>query len=157
MIVRPSPVLCKKVIHQIVFKVIVALRRGGGDRILLESPFRSHWPQAYSLNVSSGYNNFHNPLWPLPFLLGYPVQVPPSQTPPPPGCTTDLALVRHSRCLHGAMKGKIGVIKSTMAELVDEANMARGYSILMLTWSLGYVIGLGILSSMSCPGSYHVP
>jgi len=44
------------------------------------------------------------------------------------------------------MKGKIGVIRSMMAELVDEANMARGYSILMLAWSFGYVIGLGILS-----------
>ena len=55
---------------------------------------------------------------------------------------TNLVLVRHSRSLHGAMKGKIGVVKSMMAELVDEANMARGFSILMLTWSLGYVIGL---------------
>ena len=55
------------------------------------------------------------------------------------------------------MKGKIGVIKSTMAELMDEPNMARGFSILMLTWSLGYVIGLSILSSMLCPGSYSYP
>lgn len=128
------------------FKVIATLRRGGGDRILLEPPFRSDWPQACSLNMSSGHNNFHNPLWPFSFLLGYPLQVSPSQNlpPPAPGCMTDLALVRHSRCLHGAMKGKIGVVKSMMAELVDEANMARGFSILMLTWSLGYVIGLGI-------------
>ena len=60
------------------FKVIIALCHGGGDRISLEPPFRSRWPQAHSFNMSSGYNNFHNPLRHLPFLLGYPVQVPPS-------------------------------------------------------------------------------
>jgi hypothetical protein len=47
--------------------------------------------------------------------------------------------------LHGALKGNIGVVKSMLAELTDETNMARGLSFLLLTWSLGFMIGLGIL------------
>jgi len=40
-----------------------------------------------------------------------------------------------------------------MAELTDETNMARGFSFLLLTWALGYVIGwstlpLGALSQL---------
>jgi hypothetical protein len=43
------------------------------------------------------------------------------------------------------MKGSIGVVKCALAELTDETNMARGFSFLLLTWALGYVIGLSIL------------
>ncbi|KAH9169258.1 MFS general substrate transporter [Lactarius sanguifluus] len=45
------------------------------------------------------------------------------------------------RCLHGAVKGHIGAVKSTIAELTDETNVARGFSMPPVAWSLGYVIG----------------
>ncbi|KAH9005438.1 MFS general substrate transporter [Lactarius hatsudake] len=54
-----------------------------------------------------------------------------------------------SRCLHGAVMGHIGVVKSMIAELTDETNAARGFSMPPVAWSLGYVIGPligGILS-----------
>ncbi|KAH9027360.1 MFS general substrate transporter [Lactarius hengduanensis] len=46
-----------------------------------------------------------------------------------------------SRCLHGAVKGHIGAVISTIAELTDETNVARGFSMPPVAWSLGYVIG----------------
>jgi hypothetical protein len=52
----------------------------------------------------------------------------------------------HSRCLHGAMKGHIGAVKSMIAELTDETNIARGFSIPPVAWSLGFVIGFVVLS-----------
>ncbi|KAI0302844.1 MFS general substrate transporter [Multifurca ochricompacta] len=54
-----------------------------------------------------------------------------------------------SRCLHGAVKGNIGTVRSMVAELTDETNVARGFSLTPVTWALGYVIGSfvgGILS-----------
>ncbi|KAI9452900.1 MFS general substrate transporter [Lactarius psammicola] len=46
-----------------------------------------------------------------------------------------------SRCLHGAVSGHRGVVKSMIAELTDETNAARGFSIMAMAWSLGFVIG----------------
>jgi hypothetical protein len=60
------------------------------------------------------------------------------------------SLVPRSRCLHGALKGNIGVVKSAMAELTDESNVARGFSSLQMAWSLGYVIGSDILPIVPC-------
>ncbi|KAH9005477.1 MFS general substrate transporter [Lactarius hatsudake] len=48
-----------------------------------------------------------------------------------------------SRSLHGALKGHVGVVKSMMAELTDETNVARGFSMLPMSQSLGYAIGWG--------------
>ncbi|KAH9005447.1 MFS general substrate transporter [Lactarius hatsudake] len=59
-----------------------------------------------------------------------------------------LALVL-SRCFHGAMIGHIGIVNSMTAELTDETNVAQGFSMLPVAWSLGHVIGPlvgGILS-----------
>ncbi|KAI0260280.1 major facilitator superfamily domain-containing protein [Gloeopeniophorella convolvens] len=46
-----------------------------------------------------------------------------------------------SRCLNGALNGNIGVMKSMMAELTDETNMARGFSLFPVTWAVGSTIG----------------
>ena len=54
----------------------------------------------------------------------------------------------YSRCLHGAMKGHSGTIKSVIAELTDETNIARGFSLSLMIWSVGGVIGF-VLSSCS--------
>ena len=49
-----------------------------------------------------------------------------------------------SRCLNGMLNGNIGVMKSMMAELTDETNMARGFSLVPLTWAVGSTVGSGI-------------
>ncbi|KAH9965561.1 major facilitator superfamily domain-containing protein [Lactifluus volemus] len=46
-----------------------------------------------------------------------------------------------SRCLHGALKGDIGVVKSVMGELTDDSNVALGFSLLPMTWTVGRAIG----------------
>ncbi|KAH9008146.1 MFS general substrate transporter, partial [Lactarius deliciosus] len=56
-----------------------------------------------------------------------------------------------SRCLHGAVRGHPGVIKSMIAELTDETNVARGFSMQPVAWSLGYVIGPLIGGGLSRP------
>jgi hypothetical protein len=43
------------------------------------------------------------------------------------------------------MKGIPGIVKSAMAELTDETNVARGFSFLMMAYSIGNVIGSEIL------------
>ena len=60
------------------------------------------------------------------------------------------SLVHYSRCLHGAMKGNNGVVKSAMIELTDETNLARGFSLLEMAWAVGYMIGLGASHVLSC-------
>ncbi|KAI9443969.1 MFS general substrate transporter [Lactarius indigo] len=56
-----------------------------------------------------------------------------------------------SRSLHGALKGYLGVVKSMVAELTDETNVARGFSMLPMIWSLGYVVGPFIGGMLSRP------
>jgi len=56
-----------------------------------------------------------------------------------------------SRCLHGAMNGNMGVVKSAMAELTDETNIARGFSLIQAASSVGYVIGPLIGGTLSRP------
>ncbi|KAI0290669.1 MFS general substrate transporter [Russula brevipes] len=56
-----------------------------------------------------------------------------------------------SRCLHGALKGNIGLVKCVMADLTDETNIARGFSLLLMTWVLGFVIGPLIGGTLSRP------
>jgi len=66
-----------------------------------------------------------------------------------------------SRFLNGALNGNIGVAKSILAEITDESNIARGFSMLPLAAGVGQVIGSGMLhkisfpSLMSGPQSFH--
>ncbi len=41
------------------------------------------------------------------------------------------------------LNGNIGVVKSMLAELTDETNMARGFSLIPVIWALGGTIGFG--------------
>jgi hypothetical protein len=41
------------------------------------------------------------------------------------------------------LNGNIGVIKSMLAELTDETNMARGFSLIPVVWAIGGTIGFG--------------
>ncbi|KAH9023073.1 major facilitator superfamily domain-containing protein [Lactarius deliciosus] len=45
------------------------------------------------------------------------------------------------RFLSGALNGNIGVSKSVVAELTDDSNVARGFSLLPLGAVVGYIIG----------------
>ena len=43
------------------------------------------------------------------------------------------------------LNGNTGIMKSMMAELTDETNMARGFSLVPLTWAVGGTLGFDIL------------
>ena len=45
------------------------------------------------------------------------------------------------------LNGNIGVMKSMMAEITDETNMARGFALISVGWAVGGTIGLGIFLS----------
>jgi len=49
------------------------------------------------------------------------------------------------------MRADLGIVKSIMAELTDETNMARGFSLLMMTWAAGYALGPIIGGVLSRP------
>jgi hypothetical protein len=42
------------------------------------------------------------------------------------------------------VNGNLGVIKSMIAEITDETNVARGFSLMPMARAFGYIIGLGI-------------
>ena len=54
---------------------------------------------------------------------------------------THLMVVRNSRFLAGALNGNIGVMKSMLAEMTDETNMARAFAIVPLSWFIGNALG----------------
>ncbi|KAH9170240.1 MFS general substrate transporter [Lactarius sanguifluus] len=56
-----------------------------------------------------------------------------------------------SRCFHGMLNGNVGVMKSMMAELTDETNVARGSSLISVTWAIGCVMGPFIGGVLSRP------
>jgi hypothetical protein len=44
------------------------------------------------------------------------------------------------------MRGHIGTVKSAIADLTDETNIARGFSLPLVAWALGGVFGFVLLS-----------
>jgi hypothetical protein len=56
-----------------------------------------------------------------------------------------------SRCLNGVLNGNLGIIKSMIAELTDETNVARGFSLLPMARAVGYIIGPFIGGVLSRP------
>ncbi|TBU50435.1 MFS general substrate transporter [Dichomitus squalens] len=46
-----------------------------------------------------------------------------------------------SRCLVGMLNGNTGVIKSMIADLTDASNMAQGFAMMPVMWSVGGTIG----------------
>ncbi|KAN0136120.1 major facilitator superfamily [Lactarius tabidus] len=67
------------------------------------------------------------------------------------GLSRSFSALVFSRCLHGMLNGNIGVMKSMMAELTDETNMARGFSLIPVTWAVGGTIGPFIGGVLSRP------
>ncbi|KAI0290680.1 MFS general substrate transporter [Russula brevipes] len=55
------------------------------------------------------------------------------------------------RCLNGVLNGNVGVSKSIIAELTDESNVARGFSLLPLVAGIGQIIGPFIGGFLSRP------
>ncbi|KAH9026658.1 MFS general substrate transporter [Lactarius hengduanensis] len=67
------------------------------------------------------------------------------------GLSRSFTALVFSRCLHGMLNGNIGVMKSMMAELTDETNMARGFSLIPVTWAVGGAIGPFVGGMLSRP------
>ena len=51
--------------------------------------------------------------------------------------------------MHGVLKGHIGSVRSMIAELTDETNVARGFSMPPVAWSIGYMIGFVVSCILS--------
>ncbi|KAH9036953.1 hypothetical protein EDB85DRAFT_672330 [Lactarius pseudohatsudake] len=92
-----------------------------------------HRAQAHPLIGSRGLGGIDDPVRPIPFLL--------------PVCS---ALVL-SRCLNGVLSGNLGVIKSMIAELPGENNIARGFSLLSMARAAGHMTGSFIGGVFSRP------
>ncbi|KAH9963061.1 major facilitator superfamily domain-containing protein [Russula compacta] len=67
------------------------------------------------------------------------------------GLSRSYSALVFSRCLNGMLNGNIGVIKSMLAELTDESNMARGFSLIPVIWALGGTLGPLIGGVLSRP------
>jgi len=46
-----------------------------------------------------------------------------------------------SRFLAGALNGNVGIMKSMLAEMTDETNMAQAFALIPLSWATGAAIG----------------
>ncbi|KAG1745806.1 MFS general substrate transporter [Suillus paluster] len=46
-----------------------------------------------------------------------------------------------SRCMCGVLNGNVGVMKTMMAELTDSTNMAQGFALIPIVWSIGFCLG----------------
>ena len=57
------------------------------------------------------------------------------------GTSTTFVMLIFSRCLSGALNGNVAVYKAMIGEMSDKTNIARAFSLLSLTWSLGCIIG----------------
>jgi MFS family permease len=56
-----------------------------------------------------------------------------------------------SRCITGALNGNIGVMKSMLGELTDSTNMAQGFALLPMAWSVGMTLGPVIGGTLARP------
>ncbi|KAF8556128.1 MFS general substrate transporter [Imleria badia] len=56
-----------------------------------------------------------------------------------------------SRCITGALNGNIGVMKSMLGELTDRTNMAQGFALLPIAWSVGMTLGPVIGGTLARP------
>ena len=107
---------------------------------------RSHWSKACPFGLPCGYNSLHPTVWFVAFLLGACLEVLLYLLCTPSAAMSADTPEDYSRCLHGAVKGHTGAVKSVIAELTDETNIARGFSVPPVAWSLGFVIGFVDLS-----------
>ena len=50
-------------------------------------------------------------------------------------------MLRHSRFLAGTLNGNSSVMKSMLAEIADETNLARAFMLVPLSWAIGNTLG----------------
>jgi len=50
-------------------------------------------------------------------------------------------MLLYSRFLAGTLNGNMGVMKSMLAEIADETNMARAFMLIPLSWAIGTAAG----------------
>ncbi|KAI6032822.1 MFS general substrate transporter [Pisolithus orientalis] len=72
------------------------------------------------------------------------------------GLSKTFASLVISRCITGALNGNIGVMKSMLGELTDSSNMAQGFALMPIMWSLGCTLGPLIGGMLSRPQD-HFP
>ncbi|KAK9727657.1 hypothetical protein K7432_001641 [Basidiobolus ranarum] len=60
-----------------------------------------------------------------------------------------------SRSLAGILNGNIGVIKSLLAEITDDTNRAKAFTLLPLVWGVGSVVGPLLGGLLSEPASQY--
>ncbi|EIM90953.1 MFS general substrate transporter [Stereum hirsutum FP-91666 SS1] len=60
-----------------------------------------------------------------------------------------------SRCLAGGLNGNIGVMKSTMAELTDETNIAQAFSLMPVVYSSGSTLASFMGGMLSRPHDHY--
>ena len=56
----------------------------------------------------------------------------------------------------GALNGNVGIVKSVLAEIADDSNIARAFSFLPLSFVIGQVIGFGFLIVRLLSCSYDI-
>ncbi|KAG1745816.1 MFS general substrate transporter [Suillus paluster] len=56
-----------------------------------------------------------------------------------------------SRCMCGVLNGNVGVMKTMMAELTDSTNMAQGFALIPIVWSIGCCVGPLIGGTLARP------
>ncbi|KAL1922452.1 uncharacterized protein VTP21DRAFT_9991 [Calcarisporiella thermophila] len=60
-----------------------------------------------------------------------------------------------SRALWGVLNGNIGVIKSMLAEITDETNQAKAFSLLEFIWGLGTIVGAALGGFLANPAKQY--
>ncbi|KAG1772457.1 major facilitator superfamily domain-containing protein [Suillus occidentalis] len=57
------------------------------------------------------------------------------------GACISIDILVISRCLWGILNGNTGVMKTVMGELTDSTNMAQGFALIPVIWSIGSFVG----------------
>ena len=71
------------------------------------------------------------------------------------GSVTHFATVSQP-LLEWRAQGNVGIVKSVLAEIADDSNVARAFSFLPLSFVVGQVIGFGLLIFRLFSYSYHI-
>ncbi|TRM57401.1 major facilitator superfamily domain-containing protein [Schizophyllum amplum] len=71
------------------------------------------------------------------------------------GLSRSLPMMILTRCIAGAMNGNVAIVKSMMAEMTDETNQARAYSLMPVAWAFGATIGPLIGGYLSHPAERY--
>lgn len=72
------------------------------------------------------------------------------------GLSTSFWALVVSRSLAGALCGNVGVVKSSMAEMCDESNLAEAAAFMPIVWPVGSTIGYVYMLSIFRHMTYRI-